>query len=574
MTLRRATKLVDGTIPVPALLYNDEDLLSSQDNVGIYDGAQKSPNHQSGTVYVTTHRLFYIPTHHRSTHSFALDLSRIGQTDYYAGLFSSSPKVILYILPVPSTDEAANEMPETHFGSWECQVCAYRNPPGLSPAAARVCGLCGVSRDSVPAPVAAASPQHLASSLPATSSMPNLVAPWNVPQDRAQPTEIACPACTFLNHPSLRSCELCSTELPRPPPAVSMKSAPSSRPASPDPPDDDDTSSPIIKISFRKGGVQEVYTVLRRSLKSKAWAVGVRSATPAAGDASGTDTNRSGITGILRTVENSAQERATDMSDAFQDLEALMVKAKEMVRLAADLNERLTASSTTATTAAAFAGDALVPSTEPEEATFIRSSLSQLGLEMSNTPVTLDMMKDERRWMEQLARELANVLQGSSNSGRDSRGMMKDRGIIALDEVWGGWNRARGVALIPPATLLQVVPHLATCTTPTIRLRTFASGLSVLHTPPYTPAAFAARLSGLLVLAGPKTTTEVAREEGVAVGLAAEMIAAVEADGEVCRDDEACAVRGGGAEVRFWGNVFHGYVWDGHVRTGDEDVLT
>jgi ESCRT-II complex subunit VPS36 len=133
------------------------------------------------------------------------------------------------------------------------------------------------------------------------------------------------------------------------------------------------------------------------------------------------------------------------MSDAFQDLEALMVKAKDMVRLAADLNERLTASSTTTATASSFAGDALVPSTEPEEATFIRSSLSQLGLEMSNAPVTLDMMKDERRWIDQLARELAAVLQGSSNSGRDVRGMMKERGIIALDEVWGGWNRARGV---------------------------------------------------------------------------------------------------------------------------------
>jgi ESCRT-II complex subunit VPS36 len=38
MTLRRCTKLVDGTIPIPALLYNDEELLSSQDGVGIYDG--------------------------------------------------------------------------------------------------------------------------------------------------------------------------------------------------------------------------------------------------------------------------------------------------------------------------------------------------------------------------------------------------------------------------------------------------------------------------------------------------------------------------------------------------------
>lgn len=129
--------------------------------------------------------------------------------------------------------------------------------------------------------------------------------------------------------------------------------------------------------------------------------------------------------------------------DALQDLEALMVKAKDMVRLAAELNEKLTAASAAASTQSplSLASSPMSPSTEPEEATFIRSSLSQLGLQMSNAPVTLDMMKDERRWIEELARELGHVLQGSKEGG----GMMKDRGIIALDEVWGGWNRARGV---------------------------------------------------------------------------------------------------------------------------------
>jgi hypothetical protein len=38
MALRRYTASIDGTIPVPALLYDDEELLASQDGVGIYDG--------------------------------------------------------------------------------------------------------------------------------------------------------------------------------------------------------------------------------------------------------------------------------------------------------------------------------------------------------------------------------------------------------------------------------------------------------------------------------------------------------------------------------------------------------
>lgn len=140
------------------------------------------------------------------------------------------------------------------------------------------------------------------------------------------------------------------------------------------------------------------------------------------------------------------------MTDALQDLEALMVKAKDMVRLAAELNDRLTAASSSAASPVTSDSSApsllssLSPSAEPEEATFIRSSLSQLGLQMANTPVTQDMMKDERKWIEELARELARVLQGSP-SATEGTGMMRQRGIIALDEVWGGWNRARGVGM-------------------------------------------------------------------------------------------------------------------------------
>lgn len=140
-----------------------------------------------------------------------------------------------------------------------------------------------------------------------------------------------------------------------------------------------------------------------------------------------------------------------------------MVKWKDMVRLAQDLNERLTAasssppsnsssliSSSTVSSAVTNTEGGMTTMTtqavEPEEATFIRSSLAQLGLQMTNAPVTLDMIRDERRWIEELARELAGVLQ--DNGGRDKHeGLMRKRGIVGLDEIWGGWNRARGVGM-------------------------------------------------------------------------------------------------------------------------------
>jgi ESCRT-II complex subunit VPS36 len=236
-----------------------------------------------------------------------MDLSFVNQTEYYAGLFKSSPKVTLHLSVENSTTNGiggggngivSSGEQENAFESWECEVCSYRNPPGLSPAAARICGLCGVPRSSVPTASKALSvparqlqqqQQHLSSSLPSsaaasvfssTTSLHTGSSNTNAAHKRP-PSAIACTACTFLNHPSLRACEMCSTPLPSPlpPTGISMKSAPSSRPASPDVDEDDndsrDPQTMMIKLSFRQGGVKAFYAVLKRSLKSKAWEVSV-----------------------------------------------------------------------------------------------------------------------------------------------------------------------------------------------------------------------------------------------------------------------------------------------------------
>ena len=52
-------------------------------------------------------------------------------------------------------------------------------------------------------------------------------------------------------------------------------------------------------------------------------------------------------------------------------------------------------------------------------------------------------MRDEEEYRDQLARELAVVLLGSKEN--KGKGLMVERGIIGLDEVWFAWNRARGV---------------------------------------------------------------------------------------------------------------------------------
>ena len=129
-----------------------------------------------------------------------------------------------------------------------------------------------------------------------------------------------------------------------------------------------------------------------------------------------------------------------------------------------------------------------------DKATFIRSSLAQLGVQSqlhssalinNGSPLAAadSNDKDEQKWLKDLAKELSLVLQGPGGADDDQNvntstfgdnttfnavststwgapiyedgkskqdaarggGMMRTRQIVSLDEVWGAWNRARGV---------------------------------------------------------------------------------------------------------------------------------
>lgn len=255
---------------------------------------QKSPGHQSGAIHATSHRLFYVDNVHPASRSFILDLNHVDRTDYYAGLLRSSAKITLYLNVNSSNQNAPNltkpagkDNRNEDLMTWECEVCSYRNTSGLSSAAAEVCGLCGVPRPSPKADSASSAlPRRLqaislSTSLPSSSVDLHTLAS-SAPASRSDPasiTEVACPACTFLNHPSLPSCEICGTALPKVPSRhVAAKSAPSSRPQSDDENEDDmyapeDGTPRMIKASFRKGGDKAFYAVLRRALLAKAWVV-------------------------------------------------------------------------------------------------------------------------------------------------------------------------------------------------------------------------------------------------------------------------------------------------------------
>lgn len=93
---------------------------------------------------------------------------------------------------------------------------------------------------------------------------------------RSLKPQLQCPRCTFLNHPSLLSCELCGT------PLVSAQSvghefaSGPSRSESPGPLLDDgasaiDHSTECVKFSFRAGGDKRFYDRLKGAMQQRKW---------------------------------------------------------------------------------------------------------------------------------------------------------------------------------------------------------------------------------------------------------------------------------------------------------------
>ncbi|TXT08371.1 uncharacterized protein COLE_05295 [Cutaneotrichosporon oleaginosum] len=446
----------------------------------------------------------------------------------------SSPKVIVVLgpagavpppgsppSPAPTPTSAPAPPPAPPQGNWTCGVCGFANPNvgGSVPPGAK-CALCGVayamskgmslppSRTTTPAPKAptpASAPTSPVSASPAPVLAPT--------------AQIACTACTFLNHPSLSACEICGTSLPKKAKDGEAPSSSTSTAAA--------ARTETVRFSFRRGGEREAYRRLKGVLSDKVWE---RAGISAVRDTRG---GGGGIDAILKSISLEGQANDAHMQDAFRDLEVLMVRAGEMVRLAQSLNAKLTAAG----------------AKDDAEATLVRSSLVRLGLPAP--ALTQDMVRDERAYFDGLARELGALLTGAG--GAVGLMLQPGHGVIALDTVWGLWMRARGVALLPPATLMSVLPLLPAHTAPPIRRLDLPSGLTVLSTPGYAPGVLLARLRERMApgAAAPRTEEEVENEhglgiidiaaaEGLPIGLATELVDMVAAlPDSIVRDDQA-----------------------------------
>ncbi|KAJ4337500.1 Vacuolar protein-sorting-associated protein 36 [Didymella glomerata] len=572
---------LDLTTALRPSLLPEETLLFVQDAVGLYEGKFKIPQYQNGQAYLTSHRVCYVDHAEPRKNSVAIFLKDVEKPDFYAGFLKSSPKITLFPKPAnqlsrgfnapaaPSPSSGSPERrnspapPPSISASWVCPICSFSNPvpSNFDPALASrtpipPCLACGIKPPTMHVVKAA---------IAAISNRPGPVTPPKDIKSGATASVSSsggtvCPRCTYQNHPSLFNCELCGASLTtavdkRLDQVAEIRRADSPGPTLSTP--NQTSTIECVKLSFRGGGEKIFYERLKNALVQRKWLL--QSAPPipkprpnsgAFDDSFSPKSGKSsaeierprvvGIAGLERRGLEQRQNNEAMIGNAFEDLEALMISAKEIIALAEQ-----------------FAQQANLGSNGSSEDNALASqSASALGL-----ITTKDMLGSgsESLYVSELSRNLAEWLTD------DTRGVLrKGGGIMTLVDLWAMFNRARGgVELVSPADFEKAARMWDTLKLP-IRLRQFKSGLLVVQgrdrTDEKTIASLLTWLKSLhgqmpsldltwdLQLYGRGVTAqETAERFGWSVGVAIEELEMAEESGALCREQSLDG-------FRFWEN--------------------
>ncbi|CAG00472.1 unnamed protein product, partial [Tetraodon nigroviridis] len=254
----------------------------------------------------------------------------------------------------------------------------------------------------------------------------------------------------------------------------------------------------FIKLSFKEHGQIEFFRRLTEEMTQKRWESTPASQPIPTGTGSQAGRIRAvGIVGIERKIEERRKETDKNISEAFEDLSKLMVKAKEMVELSRSIANKIK--------------DKQGDITEDETIRF-KSYLLSMGIA---NPVTRETHGSGTHYHLQLAKQLGTMLQAPlevsvqfyvvcftylrshvsssfpivtlqfvadsvSLPASPSLLFQERGGMMALTEVYCLVNRARGMELLSPEDLVNACKMFELLKLP-LRLRVFDSGVMVVQ---------------------------------------------------------------------------------------------
>lgn len=576
----------------PTLLPGESEL-AVQANIGLYENKLKATApYQAGRVYLTTHRVVYVPDEDSNNRAIELSLARVQGIEFSNGFIRSSAKITIKIKApdahsgnttenivatvgkTTSTGLAATPQKGEAECTWVCPICFFANTLAKGFDLSQplpVCVTCGISatQEVIEESIKTAftfPKSDLSSSGPTDSSILNTGI-------KSKNDGISCPRCTFVNHPSMNVCEICGARLISPNLPVQLLRSET----------DPDTSrinsegyvktlllsgtqkesATSYKLSFRNGGERFVYEQFKLALAKTTWKTDALSSSSSLSSSNsfgqtvsyhnnsngntGNSANNSGsgqialgIHGLQLSTEHKREHNNKVLGSALEDLNSLMQRAQEVVRLAEDYAKVLDKQDTPE---AIKARRALQYSTQ---------ALGILSID-SSTSV------DDATFHAELARQIADFLLStayssrSSGSTRAAEGVLaSEGGIITLIDLFAVYNRARGVSLISPNDLYQACLQFDKLGLG-IRLRTFASGLRVVQESYRTEEVITRNILELINKRKKALQAEFGNQNNEYVGISAidvseklkwsvmiatEELEMAERKGTLCRDDQ------------------------------------
>ncbi|XVE68496.1 hypothetical protein DITRI_Ditri09bG0072600 [Diplodiscus trichospermus] len=224
-----------------------------------------------------------------------------------------------------------------------------------------------------------------------------------------------------------------------------------------------------------------------------------------------------GVAGILRKEQEMWESTDKSLQEAFQDLNALMSKAKEMVMLAEKMRQKLLSGTNSQTSGS---NDEDMGSKEE-----IQDWLLSVGI---ISPVTKESAG--ALYHQQLSRQLADFVRTPLN---------RAGGMINLIDAYCLFNRARGTELISPDDMLQACSLWEKFDVP-VMLRKFDSGVMVIQNKSHSDEEVFARIRSLATkpeaLRSGISPSDAAMTLGIAPALAKEHLLTAESKGLLCRD--------------------------------------
>ncbi|XWS08201.1 hypothetical protein CRYUN_Cryun41cG0059400 [Craigia yunnanensis] len=224
-----------------------------------------------------------------------------------------------------------------------------------------------------------------------------------------------------------------------------------------------------------------------------------------------------GVAGILRKEQEMWESTDKSLQEAFQDLNALMSKAKEMVMLAEKMRQKLLSGTNSQTSGT---NDEDMGSKEE-----IQDWLLSVGI---ISPVTKESAG--ALYHQQLSRQLTDFVRTP---------LKRAGGMINLIDAYCLFNRARGTELISPDDMLQACSLWEKFDVP-VMLRKFDSGVMVIQNKSHSDEEVFARIKSLVTkpeaLRSGVSPSDAAMALGIAPAMAKEHLLTAESKGLLCRD--------------------------------------